>query len=154
MLNQRFTKIKRAENVSEQKQDDLQNPRTSTKIWKKITLLDMYICIYICICICMIRICIHIYLYYIYIYAYIFTLFPYMYLYMYIYIHINICVYKIYVYVIICVTIYFTHAIHDQVFNFPYRSLSSLWFVVNKILIEYKAAENFEKYKNFWSKLK
>ena len=37
-----------------EKADDLQNPLTFPKIWKKITLLDMYICIYICICVCMI----------------------------------------------------------------------------------------------------
>ena len=104
MLNRRSTKIKRTKNLTEQKQDDLQNPRTSSKIWKKITLLDMHICIYICIFICMI----YIYNIYIYIYIYIYS---YTYMYMYIYI---ICVYKIYVYMIICVTIYFSHAIHDQ----------------------------------------
>ena len=118
MLNRRSTKIKRAKNLSEQNQGDLQNAHTSPRIWRKITLLDMYICIYICIC--MMYICIHIYLYYIYIYAYIFTLFPYINMHMYIYIYINICVYKIYVYVIIVSQYIFSHAIHDQVFNFTY----------------------------------
>ena len=41
----------------------------------------------------------------------------------------------------------FSYALHDQVFNFLDKSFSSLWFVVNNILIEHKATENFEKYK-------
>ena len=76
MLNRRSTKIKHAKELSEQKQDDLQNPRTSSKIWKKITLLDMHICIYICIFICMIYIYIYIYSY-TYMYMYIYTLYVY-----------------------------------------------------------------------------
>ena len=75
-------KIKRAKNLSEQKQDDLQNLHTSPKIKQ----LDMYLCIHIC----KTYIRIHIYLYYTYIYAYIFSLFPYIYMYMYIYIYKNI----------------------------------------------------------------
>ena len=66
MLNRRSTKIKRAKNLSEQKQDDLQNLRTSPKVKQ----LDIYLCIHICICICKTYIRIHIYLYYIYICAY------------------------------------------------------------------------------------
>ena len=42
----------------------------------------------------------------------------------------------------------FSHALHDQVFNLPYRSFSSLSFAVNNVLIEHKATQNFEKYKN------
>ena len=57
----------------------------------------------------------------------------YVYVYIHIYIYINICEHKVYVYLIICVTIHFSHAIHDQVFNFPYRS------TVNNILIEHKS---------------
>ena len=186
MLNRRSIEIKRAKNLSDQKQNDLQNPRTFLKIWKTITLLDMYICIYTCWCIRMIYIYIYVYIYiyiiytymhvylpyfHIYIYIYIhqrviflmqfsyikhwknynfkfsvtprFTLkssiLSYVYMYMYICIHINICVYKIYVYIIPCVTIYLLHAIHDQVFDFPYGSFSSLSFVVNNNLIECKA---------------
>ena len=97
MLNRSSAIIKRAKKLSEQKQDNLQNPRTSPKIWKGITLLDMYICIYICICmwdiyiyvcvcvcVCLfvcVCVCVHIYLYYIHKYAYTFTWFPYIYKY-------------------------------------------------------------------------
>ena len=133
MLNGRPTKIKCAKNLSEQRQDDLKNPYTSPKIWKKITLLAIrfvYMHLYMySICMIYIYIYIHLYiitrLYYIYIYAYVFTLW---------YVHIK------YMFIWQFVSKYiFSHAIHDQVFNFPYRSFSSLWFVVNKILIEHKA---------------
>ena len=80
MLNRRSTKRKRAKNLSEKKQDDLENPRTSSKIWKKIMLLDMYICIYICICSSIICI---LYIIYIYIYTYIYICI-YMFIYTYI----------------------------------------------------------------------
>ena len=40
MLNKKYTKIKPAKNLSEQKPDGLQSPRTSPKIWKNIALLD------------------------------------------------------------------------------------------------------------------
>ena len=42
----------------------------------------------------------------------------------------------------------FSHVLHHQVFNLPHRSFSSLLFVVNNILIDPKATENYEKYKN------
>ena len=103
MLNNRSAKIKAAKNLSEQKQGNLQNPRTSHKIWKKITLLDMYICLHICICMWMICMYTYIPISYIHIFIYIFTFFH---IYAYIYIYIYKCVYKIYVYMIICVTIY------------------------------------------------
>ena len=67
------------------------------------------------------------------------SMLSFVYMYMYISIHINICVYKTNVYIIPCVTIYLLHAIHDQVFDFPHRSFSSLSFVVNNNLIECKA---------------
>ena len=109
---------------------------------KTITLLNMYICIHVHICICIIYI--YIYIYYIYIYAYIFTLFSYICM----YIYINICIYEIYdsscmlqhsnIYCFVSQCM-FSHALHDQAFYSPYRSISSLWFVLNNILIEHKA---------------
>ena len=57
---------------------------------------------------------------------------------------------NIYYFVLQCM---FSHDLHKQVFNSPYRPFSSLLFVVNNILIECKATENFEKcnnLKNIW----
>ena len=76
-----------------------------------------------------------------------------------IYLHICACIYTyiLNIYVYVCIYIHFylvcwsivafyfvsqcmsSHALHDQVFNLPYRSFSSLLFVVNNILIEHKA---------------
>ena len=111
MLNNRSAKIKAAKNLSEQKQGNLQNPRTFHKIWKKITLLDMYICLHICISMCMICMYTYITISYIHIFIYMFIFFSYICMYIhtlhiYTYIYIYKCVYKIYVYMIICVTIY------------------------------------------------
>ena len=106
--------------------------------------LYMYVYMYTYITILNIHLCIYIYLISIYIYIYI-----YMYMYIYIYIYINIYVYIKYMFIWLFVSQYiFSYAIHDQVLNFHYRSFSSIWFVVNNILIECNATENFEKCKN------
>ena len=104
--------------------------------------LYMYVYMYTYITILNIHLCIYIYLISIYIYIY-------MYMYIYIYIYINIYVYIKYMFIWLFVSQYiFSYAIHDQVLNFHYRSFSSIWFVVNNILIECNATENFEKCKN------
>ena len=106
--------------------------------------LYMYVYMYTYITILNIHLCIYIYLISIYIYIYM-----YMYIYIYIYIYINIYVYIKYMFIWLFVSQYiFSYAIHDQVLNFHYRSFSSIWFVVNNILIECNATENFEKCKN------
>ena len=88
----------------------------------------------------------HIYLPYFHIYIYIYI---HVYVYIHIYIYINIYVYIKYMFIWLFVSQYiFSYAIHDQVLNFHYRSFSSIWFVVNNILIECNATENFEKCKN------
>ena len=104
--------------------------------------LYMYVYMYTYITILNIHLCIYIYLISIYIYIY-------MYMYIYIYIYINIYVYIKYMFIWLFVSQYiFSYAIHDQVLNFHYRSFSSIWFVVNNILIQCNATENFEKCKN------
>ena len=111
----------------------------------------MYVYIkYMFICYMYIYVCIytyHIYNRYIYIYIHI-------YIYIYIYMHtFSSCLLQhsnIYYFVLQCM---FSHDLHNQVFNSPYRPFSSLLFVVNNILIECKATENFEKcnnLKNIW----
>ena len=106
--------------------------------------LYMYVYMYTYITILNIHLCIYIYLISIYIYIHV-----YVYIHIYIYIYINIYVYIKYMFIWLFVSQYiFSYAIHDQVLNFHYRSFSSIWFVVNNILIECNATENFEKCKN------
>ena len=104
--------------------------------------LYMYVYMYTYITILNIHLCIYIYLISIYIYIYTCIC-------IYTYIYINIYVYIKYMFIWLFVSQYiFSYAIHDQVINFHYRSFSSIWFVVNNILIECNATENFEKCKN------
>ena len=104
--------------------------------------LYMYVYMYTYITILNIHLCIYIYLISIYIYIYTCIC-------IYTYIYINIYVYIKYMFIWLFVSQYiFSYAIHDQVLNFHYRSFSSIWFVVNNILIECNATENFEKCKN------
>ena len=85
---------------------------------------------------------------------YIIDTYIYIHTYIYIYMHtFSSCLLQhsnIYYFVLQCM---FSHDLHNQVFNSPYRPFSSLLFVVNNILIECKATENFEKcnnLKNIW----
>ena len=91
MLNRRPTKNKRVKRLSEQKQDDLQNPLLLPRFEKR---LRYQLCIYTFICA-------YVYVRYIYIYIYTYNIHTYMHIYLpyfhictYIYIYVYIHTYK------------------------------------------------------------
>ena len=119
-------------------------PRFEKRLRAKYVYMHLYMYVYMYTYITILNIHLCIYIYLISIYIYIYTCIC-----IYTYIYINIYVYIKYMFIWLFVSQYiFSYAIHDQVLNFHYRSFSSIWFVVNNILIECNATENFEKCKN------